>query len=213
VIFEDLPGRKGEYRTASGTVVVNPNREVSSMTYTVIHELAHHATISCGVHRDGVLTEAFYAAQQLPGERGWFDGSAGWSGTPAEQFAEGVVLVVLGSNDGRISLSSAAVDVVRAWMAGRPVPVAPTTTTTAAPTTTTTVAPTTQAPTTTTTAAPTTTTTVAPTTTTTVAPTTTTTVAPTTTTTTVPAPESVPAEDDAPGVDCQRAWSCGLLPV
>ncbi len=124
VIFESLSGRKGEYRTAEGVVVVNPDREVGTMAATVYHELAHHVMITCRAHRDSDFMDAFYAAQDIPADRGWFDGSAGWSGIPAEQFAEAAVVVVQGTTDGGIAISSEAVDIVRRWLNSQPMPVA-----------------------------------------------------------------------------------------
>lgn len=124
VIFESLSGRKGEYRTAEGVVAVNPDREVGTMAATVYHELAHHVMLTCRAHRDSDFTAAFYAAQDIPADRGWFDGSAGWSGIPAEQFAEAAVVVVQGTVGGGIAISSEAVDVVRRWLNNQPMPVA-----------------------------------------------------------------------------------------
>lgn len=121
VIFEILAGRKGEYRTAEAVVAVNPDREVASMPATVHHELAHHVMISCRLYRDAEFTAAFLAAQGLPSSRGWFDDSAGWSGTPAEHFAEASVLLVAGSTDGGIPISGESVELVRRWINGEPV--------------------------------------------------------------------------------------------
>lgn len=123
VVFESLADRKGEYRTAEAVIVVNPDREVSTMAATVYHELAHHTMISCRAHRDPELAAAFYAAQDLPVDRSWFDGGSGWSGTPAEHFAEAAVMLVQGSTDGRIPVSAGAVDVLRRWVNGEPMPV------------------------------------------------------------------------------------------
>jgi hypothetical protein len=122
VIFEVLSGRKGEYRTADAVVAVNPDREVATMPATVSHELGHHAMLTCRAYRDSDFTSAFYAAQGIPIERGWFDASAGWSGIPAEHFAEAAVMIVQGSTDGRIPVSKEAVDILRRWLDGRPMP-------------------------------------------------------------------------------------------
>ena len=129
VIFQVLSGRKGEYRTAEAVVAVNPDREVSSMAATIYHELGHHLMLTCRAYRDSDFTEAFFAAQGIPSDRGWFDAGAGWSGIPAEHFAEAAVKIVQGSTDGRIPVSAEAVDVVRRWLNGQSMPVA----TTAAP--------------------------------------------------------------------------------
>ncbi|MDF1595970.1 MAG: hypothetical protein P1T08_07730 [Acidimicrobiia bacterium] len=126
VIFESLSGRMGEYRTAEAVVAVNPDREAGTMAATVYHELAHHVMLTCRAHRDSDFMAAFYAAQDIPVDRGWFDGSAGWSGIPAEQFAEAAVVVVQGTAGGGIAVSSEAVDTVRRWLNGQPMPVAAT---------------------------------------------------------------------------------------
>ena len=116
--------RQGEYRTAEAVVAVNPDREVSSMAATMYHELGHHLMLTCRAYRDSDFTEAFFAAQGIPSDRGWFDAGAGWSGIPAEHFAEAAVKIVQGSTDGRIGVSAEAVDVVRRWLNGQPMPVA-----------------------------------------------------------------------------------------
>lgn len=115
VTFEVLAGRKGEYRTASATVVINPERPVASMAATVYHELAHHAMVTCRLYRDADFTGAFYGSQGLPAERGWFDTSAGWSEVPAEHFAEAVAVMMTGSG-GQIGVTSEAIEVVRLWI-------------------------------------------------------------------------------------------------
>ena len=124
VIFEVLSGRKGEYRTAEAVVAVNPDREVSSMAATIYHELGHHLMLTCRAYRDSDFTEAFFAAQGIPSDRGWFDAGAGWSGIPAEHFAEAAVKIVQGSTDGRIPVSAEAVDVFRRWLSGQSMPAA-----------------------------------------------------------------------------------------
>ena len=112
IVFEDLPGRKGEYRVGLSTVALNPNRSVDDMAQVVVHELAHHLMIECGIDRDQSFQEAFYASQGIPLTRGWYDYSGGWSATPAEQFSEAVSLIVLGTNTGRITISKAPAELV-----------------------------------------------------------------------------------------------------
>lgn len=112
VVFEDLPGRKGEYRVGLSTVAINPNRDIEGMADVVVHELAHHLMVACGLDKDTNFRDAFYASQGIPLSRGWYDYSAGWSATPAEQFAEAVALSVLKVNSGRIPISDGAVDLV-----------------------------------------------------------------------------------------------------
>ncbi len=113
IVFEDLPGRKGEYRVGLSTVALNPHRRVNDMAQVVVHELAHHLMIECEIDQDKAFKEAFYASQGIPLGRGWYDYADGWSATPAEQFSEAVSLMVLGTNTGRIGISEAAAELVR----------------------------------------------------------------------------------------------------
>jgi hypothetical protein len=117
VVFERIKWR-GEYRTTTATVAINPNRAAKSLTYTTVHELSHHAMISCGLYEDASFTTAFYESQGLPAERGWFDYSAGWAATPAEQFADALAFVITGHRDARIRLSSGTVTLVEGWLTG-----------------------------------------------------------------------------------------------
>jgi len=100
VIFEELSGRRGEYRTATGEVVIDPTDSADGMAAIVAHELSHHTFLACGVFADREFTEAFYAAQGLPFGRDWFDYSAGWTQTPAEHFAEAMATVIVGDGEG-----------------------------------------------------------------------------------------------------------------
>ena len=111
ITFEALSGRLGEYR-GRGQIVINPNRPIATMPATVSHELGHHLMIACLIHLDEDFTKRFYAAQGIPSARGWFDYSAGWGATPAEQFAEAVSLYATGYRDGRIAIASATLELV-----------------------------------------------------------------------------------------------------
>ncbi len=122
VAFARLDGRAGEYRLGQDLVVLNPDRPTAGMAYTVVHELSHHTMIACGGHEDPALTVAFYRAQGIPTGRSWFDYSGGWAASPAEQFAEASALAITGTSSGRIPLTAEAVEVVRRWLAGRPLP-------------------------------------------------------------------------------------------
>lgn len=108
ILFEDLPGRRGEYRVGLSTVALNPNRPIAGMAQTVVHELAHHLMVACGLDKNPAFRESFYAAQGLPPERGWYDYSHGWSATPAEQFAEVVTRYVLGASGDRVLVKADA---------------------------------------------------------------------------------------------------------
>lgn len=121
VVFEDLPARKGEYRTRAAAVVIDTGVPVSELARVAVHELAHHAFVSCGAYGDRDLKSAFYAAVGIPSDREWFDYTAGWSATPAELFAEAVTVVVEGASAHGLALNQAGVDVVRSWMQGSPI--------------------------------------------------------------------------------------------
>jgi hypothetical protein len=60
---------------------------------SLVHELAHHLDATCGALAD--LRPDFLEAQGHPAGTPW-DGADTWEAIPAEQFAETVVLVVLG---------------------------------------------------------------------------------------------------------------------
>jgi hypothetical protein len=140
VAFEDLPSRRGEYRTREARVVIDVEVPAAEAPLVAGHELAHHAFVACGGYADPALAAAFYAAQGLPPDREWFDYSAGWSQTPAELFAEAMAVTLEGTTAHGTTITPAAVDVVARWMTGRPLST-PAPTTTTSTTTTTTLAP------------------------------------------------------------------------
>lgn len=117
VVVEKIKWR-GEYRTATATVAINPNRAAKSLTYTTIHELSHHAMISCRLFEDATFTAAFFESQGIAADRGWFDYSAGWSATPAEQFADALAYVISGQRDSRVRLSVGTIALVEGWLTG-----------------------------------------------------------------------------------------------
>lgn len=125
IVFEELSGRRGEYRPGARTVALDPRRPRSGLPATVAHELSHHTFLSCGAFADPEFTDAFYRAQGLPPGRGWFDYGAGWSATPAEHFAEAMAAVTTGRSEGGITITDATRSVVRAWLAGAPLPKPP----------------------------------------------------------------------------------------
>ncbi len=121
IIFEELEGRRGEYRTASAEVVIDPTDSVDGIVSIVVHELSHHTFLACGVFADAEFTEAFYAAQGLPADRDWFDYSHGWSQTPAEHFAEAMATTITGSGEGGIKVSAETQSIITRWLVGAPV--------------------------------------------------------------------------------------------
>jgi hypothetical protein len=118
VVFQELSSRRGEYRTGSGEVVIDPTDSAAGLDAIVVHELSHHTFLACGAFADADFTAAFYAAQGIPADRDWFDYSAGWSQAPAEHFAEVMATVIVGSGEGGISVGAEAIALISRWLAG-----------------------------------------------------------------------------------------------
>ncbi len=125
ITLEELPSRRGEYRVATQQVVIDPSGDVATLPGIVIHELSHHAFLSCGAFADENLTEAFLSAQQLPLDRDWFDYSAGWEQAPVEHFAEAMSTSILGADSTSLRVSPEAVRVIRLWLAAAPIMTSP----------------------------------------------------------------------------------------
>ena len=121
IIFEVIDGRRGEYRTQSARVVIDPHDSTSGMAAIVVHELSHHTFLACGAFADDDFTQAFYSLQDLPEDRDWFDYAAGWSATPAEHFAEAMAITTVGSGEGGISVGTETTALISRWLAGAPV--------------------------------------------------------------------------------------------
>mgnify|MGYP001817955659 CR=1 FL=1 len=121
LVYDELPGRRGEYRTDSAQVVIDPTDSVAGMAAIVVHELSHHTFLACGVFADTDLSAAFYAAQGIPADRGWFDYSRGWSETPAEHFAEALAVTIGSSGEGDVVVGEETVTLLARWLAGAPV--------------------------------------------------------------------------------------------
>ncbi len=121
IIFEALPSRRGEYRTATEQVVIDPGDSLEGMGGIVIHELSHHTFLACGAFADADFAEAFYAAQGLAADRDWFDYALGWAQTPAEHFAEAMAVTISGAGEGGISITAEAVGAMSQWLAGAPI--------------------------------------------------------------------------------------------
>jgi len=121
IIFEALPSRRGEYRTATEQVVIDPGDSLDGMGGIVVHELSHHTFLACGAFADTDFAEAFYAAQGLASDRDWFDYALGWAQTPAEHFAEAMAVTISGTGEGGISITAGAVEVMSQWLAGVPI--------------------------------------------------------------------------------------------
>lgn len=125
VVYQELSGRRGEYRTGSGEVVIDPTDSTEGLDAIVAHELSHHTFLACGAFADAEFTAAFYAAQGIPAGRDWFDYSAGWSQAPAEHFAETMAKAIVGAGEGGISISTEATNLVSRWLAGAPITTTP----------------------------------------------------------------------------------------
>ncbi len=121
ILFEAVEGRRGEYRTRTGEVVIDPHDSTSGMAAIVVHELSHHTFLACGAFADQDFTRAFYTSQGLPEGRDWFDYAAGWSATPAEHFAEAMAITIYGSGEGGISVGEETTALISRWLAGAPV--------------------------------------------------------------------------------------------
>jgi hypothetical protein len=88
-----------------------------SLRASLIHELAHHLELSCPSQT--ALRSRFLAAQGMQGDVSWF-GGAEWQDVPSEQFAEAVVVNVLGARERhllRVQLTPEAIDLVATWLA------------------------------------------------------------------------------------------------
>jgi hypothetical protein len=120
IVFEPIDGRRGEYRTRTAEVVIDPNDSTVGMGAIVIHELAHHTFLACGAFGDADFTTAFYAAQDLPEDRDWFNYAAGWAATPAEHFAEAMAVTIYGAGEGGISVGTETSALISRWLAGAP---------------------------------------------------------------------------------------------
>lgn len=101
-----------EYLYNTQEIRMTPSDEPAEST--IIHELAHHADATCGMPTDE--RAAFLAAQGFPPEAAWDCGET-WEMTPAEHFAEAVVMVVTGTqpSESIIELSAESLDLIRNW--------------------------------------------------------------------------------------------------
>jgi hypothetical protein len=105
---------RASYDPDRGLVVVRIPGTAPNLQASLVHEFAHHLEFTCPEQRS--LRSDFLAAQGLPGDTPWFDGAT-WEQTPSEQYAEGMVEVVLGRAPPppRIAVTAAAVETIRAW--------------------------------------------------------------------------------------------------
>ncbi len=114
----DLPSRAA-YDPGPAAVSVRVPGAPAFLQSGLVHEWAHHLERQCPEHVQ--LRPIFLAAQGLPPDADWFHGES-WASTPSEQYAEAVVVLVLGRRavSTKAFLTQEAVQVVRAWAQGQP---------------------------------------------------------------------------------------------
>lgn len=108
-----------QYDRGTRTVTVRVPATAPSLTDSLVHELAHHLESVCGSQAD--LRNAFVEAQGFDPTSQWSDGPS-WEQTPSEQFAETVVLVVLGRrrrNVSGVTITAEARALVADWLEGQ----------------------------------------------------------------------------------------------
>lgn len=104
------------YTPATATITLRVPATAPNLRDSLVHELGHHVETACASQTD--LRKEFLAKQGFAASQPWFEG-ASWEHTPSEQFAEAVVLIVLGRrmrNLGRLHLDPAATELVAAWL-------------------------------------------------------------------------------------------------
>lgn len=108
---------RARYEPASGEMTIRIPATAAQLETSIVHEMAHHMEFICPQGED--IRRDFIAAQGLPSDAEWFDGSS-WETTPSEQWASAIVLHVLERPDerARISITDDAMEIVRAWAGG-----------------------------------------------------------------------------------------------
>lgn len=104
------------YTPGSATITLRVPATAPNLRDSLVHELGHHVELACTSHTE--LRDEFLAVQGFPASQPWFEGPS-WERTPSEQFAEAVVLVVLGRrmrNLGRLHVDPLAMELVAAWL-------------------------------------------------------------------------------------------------
>jgi hypothetical protein len=114
---------RAAYDPATATVTVPVPGTRAMLQGALIHEWAHHMEYQCPAQEE--MRGAFVQAQGLPPDTPWrADEADHWQDMPSEQFAEAAIVTVLGGRSipTTVHLSPAAVQVVRDWGRGVPVP-------------------------------------------------------------------------------------------
>jgi hypothetical protein len=116
-VWEGLDDR-ARYLPDTRVIEVRVPATANLLSDSLVHELAHHLDHTCDdIQR---LRPAFLDAQGHPAGAAWSSGTT-WEETPAEQFAETAILVVLGDREQnrlRMPIRDEAVALVARWGAG-----------------------------------------------------------------------------------------------
>ncbi|GAB4568677.1 MAG: hypothetical protein Kow0047_21710 [Anaerolineae bacterium] len=113
---------RAAYDPARAVVTVRVPGTPAMLQSALVHEWAHHVEFQCAAHQ--ALRPAFLTAQGLPPDTPWRPGGEGdelssdaWADAPSEQYAEAVVVYVLGERPipTKARVRREAVSVIRAW--------------------------------------------------------------------------------------------------
>ncbi|MGI8520022.1 MAG: hypothetical protein ACR2MC_05375 [Actinomycetota bacterium] len=106
-------GDRATYAQRHALVTVRVPGTAPNLRAALVHEFAHHLDYTCPSVRH--FRRRFLAAQGLATTRPWFTGAT-WEQTPAEQFADAAVEIVLGRTSWlRLHAREAALQEMRAW--------------------------------------------------------------------------------------------------
>ncbi|MCB0013610.1 MAG: hypothetical protein KDE34_16970 [Anaerolineales bacterium] len=111
------------YDPRTATVSVRVPERASILKGALVHEWAHHVEFQCAAQTE--MRAAFIEAQGIPADTLWRlkDGtthifSSDWANIPSEQYAETVIVVVLGERPvptNNAPITTEGVEVIRRW--------------------------------------------------------------------------------------------------
>ncbi len=113
---------RAAYDPTSATVTVRVPGTPAILQSALVHEWAHHIEFQCQEQRE--LRQAFLAAQGLPPDTPWRPEempaevpTREWANIPSEQYAEAVVVLVLGRRPipTKARVTNEAVSVIQQW--------------------------------------------------------------------------------------------------
>ncbi len=116
---------RAAYDSETATVTVRVPATAVMLQGALVHEWAHHVEFQCSEH--GALRQAFLLAQGLPPETPWRPDvppmnmpAVEWAEIPSEQYAEGVIVLVLGRRQipTHARVTPEGVRVIEKWAAG-----------------------------------------------------------------------------------------------